>query len=80
MYEKNISSHKNVVLISSVLEKIIPDATTPTVQEVSGLLNPSYFVEGIRFSCGIAITITKLIDFHSHVEDVLIILFATVFN
>ena len=39
--------------------------TTPTFQEWVGLLNPAYFVDGIRTFHGIALTITKLIDFYS---------------
>ena len=43
-----------------------------------GQLNPSHFVNGIRISHGIALTITKLIDFNS--QGIFIFLFATVFN
>ena len=41
-------------------------------------LNSSYFVESIIFSHGIALTITKLIDFNF--KGILHLLFATVFN
>ena len=43
-----------------------------------GHLNPSHFVDGIRISNGIALTITKLIDFYS--QSIFTFLFATVFN
>ena len=42
------------------------------------LLYPSLFVGGIRTSHGIALTITKLIDFYS--QGILTFLQATVFN
>ena len=75
---KIISSHKKVGLFSSVFKKIIPTNTTPTFTEVGGVLNPSQFVESIRTSHGIALTITKLIDFYS--QGIFTFLFATVFN
>ena len=40
---------KNVDLFSSVFKKIIPDATTPTFQEVGGVTQPLIFVEGNQF-------------------------------
>ena len=43
-----------------------------------GQLNPIYFVEGIRIIHGIALTYTKLIDFHSH--GIFTLLLTTVFN
>ena len=46
---KNISSPPNFVLISSVLDKIIPDATTPTFQEMCGLLNPHFLLKVYDF-------------------------------
>ena len=51
---KIISSRKKCGLISSVFKKIIPNKTTPTFQEVGGVAQPSYFVDGIRTSHGIA--------------------------
>ena len=75
---KNSLSRKNVDMFSSVFKKIIPDATTPTFQEVGGGNSPSYFVKGIRFSHGIALTITKLIYLYS--QGILTPLFAFVFN
>ena len=51
--------------ISSVLKKIISSNTTPIFQEVGGYLHPTHVVDGIRTSHGIALTITKLIDFYS---------------
>ena len=68
-----ISSRKMCIFISSVFKEIIPSNDTPTFQ-----LNPAYFVDCIRFSHGIALTITKLIDFYS--QCVFTFLFATVFN
>ena len=65
---KIISSRKNCGLFSSVFKKIIPNNTTPTFQEVGG----------IRTSHGIALTITKLINFYF--QCTFTILFATVFN
>ena len=62
---KIISSCKKCNLFSSVFKKIIPYNTTPTFQEVGRYLNPSHFVDDIRTSHGIALTITKLIDFYS---------------
>ena len=62
---KIISSCKNCGLFSSVFKKIIPNNITPTFQEVVGLLTPSHFVGAIRTYHGIALTITKLIDFYS---------------
>ena len=51
--------------ISSVFKKIIHINTTPTFQEVCGVAQPLIFVDGIRTSHGIALTITKLIDLYS---------------
>ena len=65
-------------LISSVFKKIIPNNTTPSFQEVGGVISPSYFVDGIRTSHGIAFTITKLIELYS--QGIFTFLFATVFN
>ena len=73
----NISSHNNFDLFSYILKKGIPDATTLTFQEVGGLLNPSYFVESIRFSYGISLIITQLIDYYC--LGILTLLFSTVF-
>ena len=71
---KIISSRKKCGLFSSVFKKSIPNNTTPTFQE----LNPSHFVDVIRTSHGIALTITNLIDFYS--QGISTFLFATVFN
>ena len=46
-------------MFSSVFKKIIPDATTPTCQEVGGVTQPLIFCRRHRFSHGIALTITK---------------------
>ena len=62
---KIISSSKKCSLFSSVFKKIIPNNTTPTFTKVGGVTEPSQFVDGIRTSHGIALTITKLIDFYS---------------
>ena len=51
-------------MFSSVIKKVIPNATTRTFQEVGGVLNPSYFVEGISYSRSIALSITKSIDIY----------------
>ena len=75
---KIISSRKKCGLFSSVFKKIIPNNTSPTFQEVGGVLNPSHFVDGIRNSHCITLTITKLIDFYS--QCIFIFLFATVYN
>ena len=64
--------------ISSLFKKIIPNNTTATFQEVDGVTQPRIFVDGISTSRGIALTITKLIDFNS--QGVFTFLFATVFN
>ena len=62
---KIISSGKLCCFISSVFKKIIPNNTTPTFQEVGGVTQPTYFVDGIRTSHGIPLTTTKVIDFYS---------------
>ena len=41
--------------ISSVFKKISPYNTTHTFQEVGGVTQPAYFVDGIRTSHGIAL-------------------------
>ena len=43
-----------------------------------GYLNPSHFADGLRTSHGIALTITKLIDFSS--QGIITFLFVTVFK
>ena len=73
-----ISSRKKCGLFSSVFMKNIPNNTTPTFTEVGGVTYPTQFVDGIRTSHGIALTITKLIDFYS--QGIFTFLFATVFN
>ena len=75
---QNISSRKNVDLFSSVFQKSIPNNTTPTFQEVGRVTQPLIFVESMRISHGIALTITKVISFFS--QCVLTLLLATVFN
>ena len=59
---KIISWRKKCGLFGSVFRKIIPNYTTPTFQEVGGVTLHSI---SIRTSHGIALTITKLIDFNS---------------
>ena len=73
---KIISSCKMCGFISYVFKKIIPYNTTPTFQEVGWVINPAHFVDDIRTAHGIALTITKLIDFYS--QGILTFLFATV--
>ena len=75
---KIISSRKNCGLFSSVLKKIIPNNTTPTFQEVGGVTFHTHFIDGIRTSHGITLTITKLIDFYS--QCIFAFLFASIFN
>ena len=75
---KIISSHKKCGLFRSVFKKIVPNNTTPTFQEVGGVTLPLTFVDGIRTSHGIALTVTKLIDFYS--QGIFTFLFVTVFN
>ena len=75
---KIISSRKKCSLFSYVFKKIIPNNTTPSFQEVGGVTSTSHFVNGISTSHGIALTITKLIDFYS--QGIFTFLFATVFN
>ena len=60
-----ISSRKMCGLIWPVFKKIISNNTIPTFQEVGGVTQPAYFVDGIRPSHGITLTITKVIDFYS---------------
>ena len=62
---KIISARKKCSLFSSVFKNIIPNNTTPTFQD-------------IRNSRGIALTITKMIDFYS--QGVFTFLIATAFN
>ena len=62
---KIISSRKDCGLFSSVFKKIIPNTTTPTFQEMSGVTQPLIFIDSIITSHGIAVNITKLIDFNS---------------
>ena len=73
-----ISSRKMCGFICSVFKKIISINTIPTFQEVGGLTQPPIFCQGIRTSHGIALTITKVIDFYS--QGNFTFLFATVFN
>ena len=61
---KIISSHKKCSLLSSVFKKIIPFNTTLLLKKWVGLLYPSHFVDDIITSHGIALTISKLIDFY----------------
>ena len=75
---KIISSRKKCGLYCSVFKKVIPNNTTHTFQEVGGEPNPSHFVDGIRNSHGIALTITKLIDFYP--QGIFNFLFVTVFK
>ena len=62
---KIILSHKKCSLLSSVFKKIILFNTTLLFKKWVGLLYPSHFVYDIITSHGIALTITKLIDFYS---------------
>ena len=71
---KIILSRKMCGFISSVFKKIIPYNTTSTFQEVGGVTQP----HGIKISDGIALTITKLLDFFS--QGIFTFLFATVFS
>ena len=64
--------------ISSVFKKSIPYNTTPTLQEVGGVTQPAYFIDGIRNSHGITLTITEVIDFYS--QGIFTFLLAAVFN
>ena len=73
-----ISPRKMYVWLSSVFKKIIPNNTTPTFQKVGGVTKPLTFCRWQRTSHGIALTITKLIDFYS--QCILTLLFATAFN
>ena len=73
-----ISSHKMGGFFSPVFKKNIPNNTTPTFQEVGGVAQPAYFVDGIRTPHGIALTITKVIDFYSQGNFTFLV--ATVFN
>ena len=75
---KILLSRKKCSLFSSVFKKIIPNNTTLLFKKWVGYHNPSHFVDGIRTSHGIALTITKLIDFYSLGNFTF--LFATVFN
>ena len=76
---KIISSRKKYGLFSSVFKKIIPNNTTPTFPRSGwGNLTPHILSMGMRTSHGIALTITKLIDFYS--QGIFTFLFATVFN
>ena len=69
---------QNVWLFCSVFKKIISNNTIPTFQDVGGVTQPAYFIDGIRTSHGIALTIRKVIDFYSQCNFTF--LFATVFN
>ena len=62
---KNYFAAQKVWLFCSVFKKIIPNNIIPTFQEVGRVTQPSYFVDGIRTSHGIMLTITKLIDFYT---------------
>ena len=75
---KIISSLKKCGMFSKVFQKIIPNNTTLLFRKWVGYLNPSHFVDGIRISYGIAVTITKLIDYYS--QGIFTFLFATVLN
>ena len=75
---KVISLRIKCGLFGSVFQKIIPNNTTPALKEVGGVSYPSHFVDDIGTSHGIALTITKLIDFYS--QGIIMFLYATVFN
>ena len=78
MYEKHFDTQKTDLFSSVFKKKNIPDATTPTFQEVGEETSHSYLIVGIRISHGIPLTITQLFDFYS--QGILPFLFATDFN
>ena len=55
---KIVSARKKCGLFTSAFKKVIPNNATPTFQEVGGVTQPSYFVDGIRTSDCIVLTIT----------------------
>ena len=78
MHKTHFFARKMCGFICYVFKKIIPYNTTPTFHEVGGVTQLAHFVDDTRTSHGIALTITKLIDFYS--QGIFTILFATVFN
>ena len=74
---KIISSRKKCGLCCSVFKKVIPITLPILFKKWVGVTKPSHFVDGIRNSHGIALTITKLIGFYS--QGIFNFLFATVF-
>ena len=65
-------------LISPIFKKIIPNNATPTFQGVGGVTQPLIFVDDIRTSHDIALSITNFIVFYS--QGIFTVLFATVFT
>ena len=62
---KIISSRKKCGLFVSVFKKSPQITLLLLFKKWVDLLNPSHYVYGIRTSHGIALTITKLVDFYS---------------
>ena len=73
---KNISSHKNVDLFSSVFKKIIANNTTITYQEVGEVTQSHIFCQRHKNFSMYHINLHKLIVFYS--QGILILLFSTV--
>ena len=62
---KIISSRKSVACVVLYSIKLFLITLPLLFKKWVGELNPSHFVDGIRNSHGIALTITKFIDFYS---------------
>ena len=78
MHKKSFRRAKSVACFVQYLRKLFLITLPLLIKKWVGQPNPSYFVDGIRTSHGIALTIIKFIHFYS--EGVFTFLFATVFN
>ena len=78
MHGKSFRRAKSVACLVLYSKKIFLIKLPLLLQKWVGYLNPSQFVDGIRTSHGITLTITNLVDFYS--QCIFTFLFATVFS
>ena len=78
MHKKSVRRAKSVTCLVLYSRKLFLITLPLLFKKWVGKLNPSRFVDGIRTSHGIALTITHLIDFYS--PGIFTFLFATIFK
>ena len=78
MHKNHFVAQKSVACFVLYSRKLFLITLPLLFKKWVGQLNPSHFVYVIRTYHGIALTITKLIDFYS--QGIFTFLFATVFN